>query len=175
MVLCIMHIYAHILAAEDDEAGRAARVVQIARTVFMQMPAHSCCTLRHFPYRCSSPSKLTSLAVSLSISRFRGRREGRGEGEKRRESRWKTSRGEERREKMARQETRKSAHGLARFIFLASTIEYSSKSCAGRNGESARNGKESAGLNKTTLLNYLLGRGEQSRYRDASSTSSIYQ
>lgn len=95
--------------------GRA-RVVQIARTVFMQMPAHSCCTLRHFPYRRSSPSKLTSLVVSLSISRFhvegegktrRGRKVGnRGEG--------KQGRG-----KMARQETRRNnARGLLRFISL---------------------------------------------------------
>lgn len=173
-----MHIYAHILAAEDDEAGRAARVVQIARTVFMQMPAHSCCTLRHFPYRCSSPSKLTSLAVSLSISRFRGRREGRGEGEKRRRrNRGGKPRGERRGEKRWRGKKRGRVHTA---LQDSSSCKYnrifcSSKSCAGRKGESARNGKESAGLNKTTLLNYLLGRGEQSRYRDASSTSSIYQ
>lgn len=82
-------------------------------------------------------------------------------------------RGEERKDGAARNE--EECTRPCKIHLRASTIEYSSKSCAGRNGESARNGKESAGLNKTTLLNYLLGRGEQSRYRDASSTSSIYQ
>lgn len=85
-------------------------------------------------------------------------------------------RGEERKDGAARNE--EECTRPCKIHLRASTIEYSSKSCAGRKGESARNGKESAGLNKTTLLNYLLGRGggrEQSRYRDASSTSSIYQ
>lgn len=144
MVLCIMHIYAHILAAEDDEAGR---VVQIARTVFMQMPAHSCCTLRHFPSADLPPTQqidfVSNLSLSLSVSL-----EGRREGEKSRESRWKGKMARPRKE----EEIRTECFICKRFIF-----EYSLK------GESALrklgNGKESAGLNKTTPLKpSLLGR-----------------
>lgn len=142
MVLCIMHIYAHILAAEDDEAGR---VVQIARTVFMQMPAHSCCTLRHFPSADLPPTQQIDFVSNLSLSLFPSKEEERERkvGNRGGKERW---RGQERKKRYAQNAIRK------RFIF-----EYSLK------GESALrklgNGKESAGLNKTTPLKpSLLGR-----------------
>lgn len=99
------------------------------------------------------PSKLTSLATSLSLSVSL---EGRREGEKSRESRWKGKMARPRKE----EEIRTECFICKRFIF-----EYSLK------GESALrklgNGKESAGLNKTTPLNlpFWEGEEEQSRYR----------
>lgn len=137
-----MHIYAHILAAEDDEAGR---VVQIARTVFMQMPAHSCCTLRHFPSADLPPTQQIDFVSNLSLSLFPSKEEERERkvGNRGGKERW---RGQERKKRYAQNVSCK------RFIF-----EYSLK------GESALrklgNGKESAGLNKTTPLKpSLLGR-----------------
>lgn len=92
-----MHIYAHILAAEDDEAGR---VVQIARTVFMQMPAHSCCTLRHFPSADLPPTQQIDFVSNLSLSLFPSKEEERERkvGNRGGKERW---RGQERKKRYA--------------------------------------------------------------------------
>lgn len=86
VVLCIMHIYAHILAAEDDEAEGCANCGGPYLCKCIPAFALHLAPLSSNPM--VSPSKLTSLAVS---SRSReGERSGKtgNRGGKRGEERW---------------------------------------------------------------------------------------
>lgn len=116
VVLCIMHIYAHILAAEDDEAGPGEGCANCEDRIYANARAF---VLHLAPL--SLPTFLTqqidfvsSLSLYFPIPRWGG-------GGKRRRGRKVGNRGEGKqgRGKMARQETRRNnARGLSRFISL---------------------------------------------------------
>lgn len=68
MVLCIMHIYAHILAVEDDEAGRRGfgklRAPYLCKCLRIRVAP--CATF----FTDLSPSKLTSLESAPNLARI---------------------------------------------------------------------------------------------------------
>lgn len=79
IVLCIMHIYAHILAVEDDEAGR--RGFHKLRGPYLCKYGHSRYTLYHFPCR-SFVQQIDFVRVWLESSnsiRYQKRKGRRGE------------------------------------------------------------------------------------------------
>lgn len=108
VVLCIMHIYAHILAAEDDEAEGCANCGGPYLCKCIPAFALHLAPLSSNPM--VSPSKLTSLAVSSRSQE--GERSGKtgNRGGKR---------GEERRGKMARQEEGYTRYRVHRYPSFA--------------------------------------------------------